>query len=382
MNTPDSVTLEEMTLFREALNRFLDQQVAPHYAQWEEQGIFPRSLWRAFGEAGFLSVDVPEEYGGCGADFRLSTTVIDTLSQRGYAALATNVSVHSDIVTPYITHLGTEAQKLFWLPKLVSGEAVGAIAMTEPGAGSDLQAMKCHAKKTNSGFVINGQKTFITNGQHADVCIVAAKTDPDAGARGISLFLLEKASEGYEVGTNLKKMGQHGGDTSELFFSNVLCPETLGELNRGFPHLMDELPRERLILSVAAMGACKGILEQTKQYVQERQLFGKPLGAMQNTRFVLADLDTQITVNQAYVEQCIERYKNGELDAVAASKAKLSTTELQCRVADECLQLFGGYGYMEEYPISKAYTDARVQRIYGGASEVMKEIIARELLGK
>ena len=372
----------EISLFQEAFNRFLDQQVAPFYSQWEDQGIFPRELWSAFGEAGFLAVDVPEEYGGCGADFLLSALIVNTLAQRGYAALATNVSVHSDIVTPYVVNLGNQSQKEEWLPKLVSGEAVGAIAMTEPGAGSDLQGMKCQAKKVEGGFSISGQKTFITNGQHADVCIVAAKTDPSAGAKGISLFLLEKDSDGYEVGTNLKKIGQHGGDTSELFFSDVLCKEPLGHLNQGFMHLMNELPRERLILSVAAMGACHGMLNQTVEYVQQRQLFGKPLAAMQNTRFVLADLDAQISVNQAYVDQCIERYKRGELDTANASKAKLSSTELQCKVADECLQLFGGYGYMEEYPISKAYTDARVQRIYGGASEVMKEIIARELLGK
>lgn len=373
---------QEISLFQDALHRFLDQHVAPYYVQWEKEGIFPRDLWLSMGEAGFLAVDVPVEYGGYGADFVLSTVVVEVLSKRGYAALATNVSVHSDIVTPYISHLGNEEQKQHWLPKLVSGEAVGAIAMTEPGAGSDLQGMKCQAKKVDGGYAISGQKTFITNGQHADVCIVAAKTDPNAGAKGISLFLLEKASEGYEVGTNLKKMGQHGGDTSELFFSDVVCKEPLGQLHRGFMHLMNELPRERLILSVAAMGACHGMLQQTVEYVQQRQLFGKPLAAMQNTRFVLADLDAQISVNQAFVDQCIERYKAGLLDASLASKAKLSTTELQCKVADECLQLFGGYGYMEEYPISQAYLDARVQRIYGGASEVMKEIIARELLGK
>lgn len=372
----------EMSLFRQSLHRFLDQEVAPYYEQWEDEGILPRSLWSAMGDAGFLCVDVPEEYGGCGGDFELSALVVDVLSQRGFAALATNVSVHSDIVTPYITDLGNEKQKQHWLPKLVSGEAVGAIAMTEPGAGSDLQGIRCSAQKVEGGYSVSGQKTFITNGQHADVCITVAKTDPNAGARGISLFLLDKTSKGYEVGTNLEKIGQHCGDTSELFFDDVLCEEPLGELNQGFMHLMEELPRERLILSVCAMGACKGMMDLTVEYAKDRKLFGQSLAQLQNTRFKLAELDTQITVNDAFVNHGIELYKQGELSAVLASKAKLSSTELQCKVADECLQLFGGYGYMKEYPIARAFMDARVQRIYGGASEVMKEIIARGLIGR
>jgi len=252
--------------------------------------------------------------------------------------------------------------------------------MTEPGAGSDLQAIRTQAVKVDSGFLISGQKTFITNGQHADVCIVAAKTDPNAGAKGISLFLLDKASDGYEVGTNLEKIGQHSGDTSELFFDEVRVNEPLGQLNQGFKHLMEELPRERLILSVCALGACTGMLNWTVDYTKQRELFGQALSDLQNTRFTLANLDTQISINWAFVERCIRDYMAGQLDAVTASKAKLSSTELQCKVADDCLQLFGGYGYMKEYPIARAFLDARVQRIYGGASEVMKEIIARGLL--
>ncbi|MFY0641599.1 MAG: acyl-CoA dehydrogenase family protein, partial [Bermanella sp.] len=254
------------------------------------------------------------------------------------------------------------------------------IAMTEPGAGSDLQAMTTSARKADGGFCINGQKTFITNGQHGDVCIVAAKTDPTAGAKGISLFLLDKQSAGYEVGTNLEKIGQHCGDTSELFFDDVLCKEPLGQLNQGFRHLMEELPRERLILSIGAMGACSGMLNWTVDYTKQRRLFGQALSDLQNTRFTLANLDTQVSVNWAFINHCISQYIAGELDTVTASKAKLSSTELQCKVADDCLQLFGGYGYMQEYPIARAFLDARVQRIYGGASEVMKEIIARGLL--
>jgi acyl-CoA dehydrogenase len=370
----------EFDLFRDALNRFLDQKVAPFYQQWEDQGIIPRSVWQDMGQAGFLCVDVDEAYGGCGGDLALSALVVQTLSLRGFAALATNVSVHSDIVTPYISHLGSDAQKAHWLPKLVTGEAVGAIAMTEPGAGSDLQAIRTQAIKVDDGFRISGQKTFITNGQHGDVCIVAAKTDPNAGAKGISLFLLDKSSQGYDVGSNLEKIGQHSGDTSELFFDDVLVDGPLGQLNQGFKHLMEELPRERLILAVCALGACSGMLQWTVDYTKQRQLFGQALSELQNTRFTLANLDTQISVNWAFVERCITDYMAGNLDAVTASKAKLSATELQCKVADDCLQLFGGYGYMKEYPIARAFLDARVQRIYGGASEVMKEIIARGLL--
>lgn len=373
---------QELDLFRQSLHRFLDQEVAPHYHEWEEAGLIPRDVWKTLGRAGFLCVDMPIEYGGCGGDFNMSAIVVEILSQRGYAALATNVSVHSDIVAPYIAHLGNEEQKSQWLPKLASGDAVGAIAMTEPGAGSDLQAMKCQAKKVDGGYSISGQKTFITNGQHADVCIVAAKTDVNAGAKGISLFLLQKSDEGYDVGTNLKKIGQHSGDTSELFFNDAFAKEPLGELNKGFMHLMNELPRERLILSIGAIGACIGMLDMTVEYVKQRQIFGQALSDLQNTRFVLAHLDTQLSVSQAFIQQCIGLYENQQLTAAMASKAKLSSTELQCQLADDCLQLFGGYGYMEEYPIARAFLDARVQRIYGGASEVMKEIIARDLIGK
>ena len=370
---------EHLSLLQESLNRFLDQQVAPFYDQWEDDGIIPRSLWLALGEAGFLCVDQAQEYGGAEGGFPLSAAIIETISRRGFASLATNLSVHSDIVAPYIAHLGTESQKKHWLPKLISGEAVGAIAMTEPNAGSDLQAMKTQAKPTENGFLISGQKTFITNGQQADVCIVAAKSQPDSGAKGISLFLLEKKAKGYDLGRNLEKMGLHSGDTFELFFDDVFCDEPLGSLNQGFSHLMNELPRERLILAVGALGACRGMMEMTIDYAKQRQLFNKRLAELQNTRFKLAELDTQISINQAYVNECMNAYQAGELTAIMASKAKLATTELQCQVADECLQLFGGYGYMKEYPISRAFLDARIQRIYGGTSEVMKEIIARGL---
>lgn len=373
---------EEKRLFSQSLERFIDREIEPYYQQWEKDGIIPREVWSAMGEAGILCVDAPAEYGGCAGDFTLSVAVIESLSRRGFAALATNISVHSDIVTPYITHLGTEAQKQYWIPKLVSGEAVGAIAMTEPGAGSDLQGIQSRAVKDGDGWRISGQKTFITNGQHADVCIVAAKTDPNAGAKGTSLFLLDKKSEGYLPGANFDKIGQHAGDTSELFFDQVYTEDLLGELNQGFMHLMQELPRERLILSVGAVAACEGMMKWTQDYVCERKAFGKAISEFQNTRFTLASLDTQLSVVSAFVNQCILQYQQGELTTIDASKAKLSSTELQCKVADECVQLFGGYGYMLEYPIARAFLDARVQRIYGGTSEVMKEIIARAVLGK
>lgn len=370
---------EHLSQLKDALNRFLDRHVAPYYDQWEDEGIIPKSLWLALGEAGFLCVDQAQEYGGAEGGFSLSATIVETISYRGFASLATNISVHSDIVAPYIAHLGTESQKAKWLPKLITGEAVGAIAMTEPNAGSDLQSMKTQAKPNENGFLISGQKTFITNGQQADVCIVAAKTQPDAGSKGISLFLLEKKAKGYQLGRNLEKMGLHSGDTSELFFDDVLCDQPLGGVNQGFMHLMDELPRERLILAVGALGACRGMLDMTIEYAKQRTLFNKQLAELQNTRFKLAELDTHISINEAFVDQCMSAYQAGELTAVMASKAKLATTELQCQVADECLQLFGGYGYMKEYPISRAFLDARIQRIYGGTSEVMKEIIARGL---
>lgn len=375
---------QDRELFRDTFRKFLKNEVAPYYEQWEKDEIFPRELWHKLGQNGFLAVDVPEEYGGYGADFALSAIVIEEFSRHNYMALASSVSVHSDIVTPYIFHLGTEQQKQQWLPKMVSGEAVGAIAMTEPGAGSDLQGMRTSAVLKDGQYSINGQKTFITNGQHCDVIVVAAKTDPSAGARGITLFTVDTTLPGFERGRNLEKMGLHCGDTSELFFDNVTVAEAdvLGGLGKGFANLMNELPRERLILAISAVMACEGMMESTIEYVNERKAFGMAVSQFQNTRFKLAELKTQVEVNKAYINQCTRQYEQGALSAVEASMAKLSSTELQSRVADECLQLFGGYGYMMEYGIARAYMDARIQRIYGGTSEIMKEIVARSLVGK
>lgn len=383
-HSDNALSHQERELFRDNFRKFLSKEVAPYYTQWEKAEIFPRELWNKLGENGYLAVDVPEQYGGYGADLSLSAIVIEEFARNNFMALASSVSVHSDIVTPYIQHLGSEQQKQKWLPKLVSGEAVGAIAMTEPGAGSDLQGMRTSAVCNDGQYAINGQKTFITNGQHCDVIVVATKTDPNAGAKGVTLFTVDATLPGFERGRNLEKMGLHCGDTSELFFDNVLVPESeiLGGLGQGFSNLMNELPRERLILAVSAIYACEGMLDATVAYVTERKAFGSAVSQFQNTRFKLAELKTQVEVNKAFVRQCAEKYEAGDLSTVEASMAKLSTTELQCKVADECLQLFGGYGYMMEYGISRAYMDARIQRIYGGTSEIMKEIVARSLVGR
>lgn len=384
MHSQEMAVDTEMTVFRDMTRRLLEQEVQPHYEQWEKDGIMPRSLWNTLGQAGLLAVDVPEDFGGCGVPFPYSMLILEEMGRLGFAALACNVMVHSDIVTPYLTHLGNAEQKAAWLPRLVSGDAVGAIAMTEPGAGSDLQGMRATARADGDDFILNGSKTFITNGQHADLVIVAAKTDPNAGAKGVSLFLVDTRSPGFSRGRNLDKIGMHSGDTSELFFEDLRVPRgaVLGELNRGFSYLMQELPRERLSIGQIAVACARGALDWTITYVEERQAFGKPISQLQNTRFRLAEMYSDFRASQALVNECIDLYSRNALDAPTGSLAKLNATEMQGRVIDGCLQLFGGYGYMTEYPIARAYVDARVQRIYGGTSEIMKEMIARGLLGR
>jgi len=382
--TTSNVDAAQVELFRSNARKFLEKEILPNYDRWEKDEIVPRSVWTSLGENGLLCVDVPEEYGGAGAQFRLSAVVIEELSRLGFGALASNVSVHSDIVAPYILHLGTEAQKQHWLPKMVNGEAVGAVAMTEPGAGSDLAGMKMKAVKDGGDYVLDGAKTFITNGQHCDVVVMAAKTDTSAGAKGVTLFTVDVKAPGFSRGRNLEKIGHHSADTSELYLENVRVPasEILGGLGKGFANLMNELPRERLILAIGAIAACEGMIARTVTYVKERHAFGSPIASFQNTRFKLAELEALTRVQRAYIETCKDKYDGGTLDAVDASIAKLTATELQSKVADECLQLFGGYGYMKEYPISRDFVDARIQRIYGGTSEIMKEIIARSILGR
>ena len=384
MNEAVQLDASEKALFRESVKKFLDAEVEPHYEAWEKNEIWPRELWNKLGENGFLCVDMSSEYGGFDASFELSCVVVEEVSRAGYGALASGISVHSDIVAPYIMHLGSEEQKQRWLPGMVSGEIVGAIGMTEPGAGSDLQGMKTSAEKDGDEFVINGQKTFITNGQHADLIVLAAKTDPKQGAKGVTLFTVDCHLEGYQKGRNLEKMGLHSGDTSEIFFQDVRVSskEVLGGEGNGFANLMNELPRERLILAVGCVAAAEGMLDITVEYTLERQAFGAPIAKLQNTKFVLADIKTEIELNKALAEKYVARYVGGDLTPVEASMSKLAASEMQGRVADQCVQLFGGYGYMREYPISRAYLDARIQRIYGGTSEIMKELISRSLVGR
>ncbi|WP_020648467.1 acyl-CoA dehydrogenase family protein [Solimonas variicoloris] len=374
----------ELSDWRDTVRRFLADEVEPHYEKWEKDGIVPKSLYLKLGAAGLLCVDMPDEYGGSGAPLEFAFAIHEEAARLGYMSLCSNMMMHSDIVAPYILHLGSEAQKQKYLPKMASGECFGALAMTEPGAGSDLQAIKTSATPHGDGWRLNGSKTFITNGQHAGVVIVAAKTDPKAGAKGTTLFLVDTDLPGFRRGRNLDKIGMHAADTSELFFDDVpLGPDAvLGRVGNGFGHLIDELPRERLMLAVAAVAHAEGALERTIAYVRERKAFGQPVSSFQNTRFELAKIKTDVEVHRAYYEKCRRLYAEGRLDVPTAAMIKLATSEMEGRVVDACLQLFGGYGYMTEYPISRYWTDARIQRIYGGTNEIMKEVIARALVGR
>ncbi len=377
---PRTLFDSEHELLRSSLRRFLENEAVPHYEEWEKAGQIDRSLWIKAGEQGFLSPTVPEEYGGLGLDFLYNTIVTEEIGRLGLNGIGWQL--HSDIAVPYIERLGTEEQKQKYLPGCVSGEIITAIAMTEPGAGSDLQGVKTTARREGDELVINGSKTFITNGQLADLIIVVVKTNPEAGAKGTSLVLVEAGTPGFERGTNLDKIGMKSQDTSELFFNDVRVPVSniLGQENSGFIHLMEELPQERLTVAIHAMSICESVLEQTVEYVKERHAFGKSIATFQNTQFVLAQLDAEITSTRVFLDRCLELHIDKQLSTIEASKAKLLATELQGRVVDQCLQLFGGYGYMIEYPIARAFADARVMRIYGGTSEIMKLIIGRHLL--
>ncbi|MFA5938632.1 MAG: acyl-CoA dehydrogenase family protein [Sinimarinibacterium sp.] len=379
-----STHAEELALFRDTVVRFLADTVEPHYEKWERDGILPKDLYLKMGEAGLLCVDLPEEYGGIGAPFAFSCVVVEEAARMGFLALASNLTVHSDIAAPYILHLGTEEQKRKYLPKMASGECIGAIGMTEPGAGSDLQGIKTSAAVDGDDYIINGSKTFITNGQHAGVVVLATKTDPKAGAKGTTLFTVDTSLPGFKRGRNLDKAGLHSADTSELFFDNLRVSknEVLGRMGGGFGHLIDELPRERLVLAVSAVAHAQGALEKTLDYVTQRKAFGQTIASFQNTRFVLATCKTDIEVHRAFVEKCTQQYAEGKMDVPTAAMIKLATTEMEGRVTDACLQLFGGYGYMTEYAISRYWADARIQRIYGGTSEIMKEVIARSMVGR
>ena len=369
--------------FRDAFRRFMDKEIAPFHEQWEEQGYVDRKVWNKAGENGFLCMTMPEEYGGAGADKLYSVVQMEELGRGGFTGIG--YSLHSEIVAPYILHYGTQAQKKKYLPKLASGEMVGAIAMSEPAAGSDLQGVKTTALKQPDGsYRLNGSKTFITNGWHADLVIVVAKTNPAAGAKGTSLVLVERGMPGFETGKRLKKLGMKAQDTSELFFTDVKVPaeNLLGgqaHENRGFICLMEQLPWERMQIAITAVASAQAAIDWTLAYVKERKVFGQPVASYQNTRYTLAELQTEVQVARVFVDKCAELVAQDKLDTATASMAKYWCTDLQCKVMDECVQLFGGYGYMWEYPITRAYADARVQRIYGGTNEIMKEVISRAM---
>ena len=368
--------------FRDSFRRFLDNEVAPFHADWEEQGYVDRAVWNKAGENGFLCTSMPEEFGGAGADKLFSVIEMEELGRSGFSGIG--YSLHSEIVAPYLLHYGTEAQKQKFLPKLASGEMVSAIAMSEPAAGSDLQGVKTRAIREGNHYVLNGSKTFITNGWHADLVIVVAKTNPAAGAKGTSLLLIERGMPGFETGKRLKKIGLKAQDTAELFFNDVKVPleNLLGEEafeNRGFICLMEQLPWERLQIAITAVSSAQAAIEWTTAYVKERKVFGQPVGNYQNTRYKLAEMQTEVQIAQVFLDKCTELLMVDKLDTATASMAKYWTTDLQCKVMDECVQLHGGYGYMWEYPIARAYADARVQRIYGGTNEIMKEVISRSM---
>lgn len=378
---------DEIELLRKSVQEFAKKEIGEEYDNWEKQGNIPRELWYKLGEQGFLLTEIPEKYGGLGAPFIYSAVILEEFSKRAYNSISTNLAVHDTIVSQYINKHGTEDQKLHYLPKMASGDLIGAIAMTEPGAGSDLQGIKSTAiyDDERKAYKLSGSKTFITNGQHCDFVIVAARTDFSVKpSRGMTLFIVDVPTEGFERGNNLDKIGLHSADTSELFFDDVWVTEDaiLGELNQGFKILMNELPRERLALAVSAVASMEGVLDSTITYVKEREMFGSNLASFQNTQFVIAELLTKTRVQRSFINECIALLTEGKLDTVTASMAKLSSTEVQGEVIDKCLQLFGGYGYMSEYPVSRAFVDARVQRIYGGTSEVMKQIIGKSVLGK
>ena len=373
---------DEHEIFRRTVRRFVEQEVSPHHAAWEDSGVVPRSAWLKAGEAGLLCCAIPAEYGGMGGDFLHSTVVIEELARAGATGPA--FSLHSDIVAPYIFHYGTEAQKRKWLPPMATGEALAAIAMTEPSGGSDLQGIRTVARRDGDDFVISGQKVFITNAQGADVIVVACKTDLAARAKGISLFLVEKDRPGLGLGRLLKKVGCKAMDTSELFFDQVRVPmaNLLGEENRGFYQLMSELAQERLIQAVRATATAEAALQWTIDYVSQREAFGRTIGDFQNTQFTLAEVHAEIALCRAYVDRCVALHLSQGLDAVDAAVAKMTCTEMQGRILDRCLQLFGGWGYMWELPIARAFADARMARIAGGSIEVMKHIIGRNIMGK
>ena len=370
---------EEHNIFRESVRRFVEREIVPFHAQWERDGIVPRELWSKAGAEGLLCCTVPEQYGGLGLDYLFDVVVFEELWRVG--ASGPGFLIHTDLVATYILSFGTEEQKRTWLPKMVRGEAIGSLGMTEPHAGSDLKAIRTRATRDADDYVINGQKVFISNGQLCDILVLATKTDSQAGAKGITLFLVEGDREGFRRGKNLEKLGMHAQDTSELFFDNVRVPASnmLGQEGRGFAHMMTKLAQERLAQAIRSALVTETIIEWTVDYTSQRKAFGKTIADFQNTQFKLAELQTEATVARVFTDKCIDLFMRGKLDPVEAAMAKLFTANLHCKAADECLQLFGGWGYMWEYPIARAYADARVIKIAGGSIEIMKTIIAKRM---
>ncbi|UED83957.1 acyl-CoA dehydrogenase family protein [Streptomyces profundus] len=367
--------------FRATVRTFVEQEVSPHHQRWERAGVVDRSAWSAAGRQGLLGLAVPEEYGGGGSsDFRFPMVLAEEFARAG--ATGPGFRVHNDIVGPYLTELATDEQKRRWLPGFCSGELITAIAMTEPGAGSDLQGIRTSAVDKGDHYLLNGAKTFISNGILSDLVIVVARTTPEGGSRGLSLLVVERGMAGFERGRNLDKIGLHAQDTAELSFTDVRVPKEnlLGEEHRGFSYLMSRLPQERLTIAVGAAAVAEGILEATRDYVRGREAFGRPLAKLQHVRFQIAELATETTVTRTFIDRCVLEHNAGGLDTVHASMAKWWATELANKVVDRCLQLHGGYGYMAEYPVARAFTDSRVQTIFGGTTEIMKEIIGRSLL--
>ncbi len=377
-----SLFREEHDMFRATVRRFVEREIVPHHEQWERDKIVPRELWLKAGAEGLLCCTIPEEYGGLGLDYLFDVVVFEELWRVG--ASGPGFLIHTDLVATYINSFGTEEQKRTWLPKMVRGEAIGSLGMTEPHAGSDLKAIRTKAVREGDDFIINGQKVFISNGQLCDILVLATKTDSQAGAKGITLFLVEGDRPGFARGKNLEKLGMRAQDTSELFFEDVRIPATnmLGEEGQGFKIMMTKLAQERLAQAIRSAVVAETVIGWTVDYTSQRKAFGQTIADFQNTQFVLADLQTRATAARVFTDRCIELFMDGKLDSVDAAMAKLLTSELHCEVVDKCLQLFGGWGYMWEYPIARAYADARIVKIAGGSVEVMKTIISRDMFGK
>ncbi|MDO8307262.1 MAG: acyl-CoA dehydrogenase family protein [Actinomycetota bacterium] len=371
--------------FQALVRTFIEREISPNLDEWVEQGLTPRSLWDLAGAKGLLGIGIPDEYGGSGLDdFRFNSVLVEELCRAGTIGLASSLGMHANLIAPYLVSLTTERQRQDWLPDFVTGRMVTALGMTEPNAGSDFAAIRTSASEVDGGWLINGQKTFITNGVHANHFLVAAKSDSDAGHRGISLYFVPESSEGFARGRKLSKVGQRESDTAELFFSNVYVPSgnLVGELHRGFYHLMEGLSRERLELAVMAVASCESVIALTIEHCRTREAFGKTLSDLQHVRFVLAELSSETDIGRVYVDRCIDEYNANELSSTDAAKAKYWTTELQRKVTDSCLQLHGGYGYMSEYPVARAWLDGRVQPIWGGSTETMKDTIGRALFAR